>query len=242
MESKIPVVSASENATPNQVEYLKKLGLFKEGLTKEEASALIETSKGNLMPPGLHLMKIKSIEPWTDFQGKPKKDSRGYPGIYITFINKEKQTQSNGFYYDPSPLNAPHRKDEGAKCKSEFNLRSLRSAFGWGSDMVITDQHIKEGKVYGVVAKREYKYPNGDFVVDSEGNRISDNVLIHKYLPANMTHHLEGDPAKNNGVPGGIFYEVSKREDKRDSSPTTESAYSAPAEATEEGSQDDLEF
>jgi len=233
-DTKLPLTSETSlgDASEKQIKFLKDKGLWKEGMTGEEASAAIGSWKASLMQPGLHLAKIKSIKELIGFDGKPKKDSRGYPGISVTFINALKQTAEMAFFYDPAPLNAEHRADKSRRCASEFNLTNLRKAFGWNHDQPVTEDMIKKGYIWLPIARQEYviKGTTGAIMVDKDNKPVFDIVPLSKFFPVEDKTKkviIDGDPDLNKGVCGGIFLIVKEKEEKASTSGSTSPSQSS---------------
>jgi len=204
-EKNMPVVH-SEEATAEQREYLESIGKWKNGLSKEEASVLIESNPPdyvteNQMLPGLHLVTIDKIMDFTDENGKPKKDKDGHPGIRIIFINKDKKTISDIFYYS---------MNKNDKCASEWKLRKLKAAMGLSAEKSQNAKEYKSKEIYLVVQKVDLIDKNtGEIFTDHEGNpkwRSQATSNYYACVEGKSKPIIEGDPEYNNGNPSGIFY------------------------------------
>ncbi len=155
---------------------------------------------GNYMTAGMHRMKISSMTEWLDKNKQPKIDKRGYKGLYITFINEQGQTISDGFYYSKEPLNSPKRSDDNLKCKSEYFLTNLKTSLGFGKEPV-SSAELKAPWCWGAVGV--------DILIDGNkkptGKKFS--FLVKKWFPDGVKPILAGDPdlSQSNGIPSGMF-------------------------------------
>lgn len=258
----IPATSEAPEATPKQIELLKEHGLWQDGLTKEEATKLIDkivAEGGNAPPPGIHLFKFAKFEKAKDSNGNPRTDSRGYPGLVITFkcqhpTEKTKNEKgedvprlckiSDTFYYSTLPLDHPDRKDDDKRCKSEWKLMALKRACGWGQKEV-TQQEYAVAKLWGLVYKAEHEdRDTGELITNDKGEVKYSLKLDSTYYPfSNDANHgkpaLEGDP--KNGPIGGKFLQRIKVT-RRDEGSSSESSTSTPIPAPTEEASDATDF
>lgn len=202
----LPAVSADEPASEGQVKMLKDISKFKEGITKEEASAIISAYiNANSIPAGLHLFKIDSIEEATKSDGSLMTDKNGNPGLRITFRNKPDPAYGNilgkisdNFYY-PATINNV--------CASDFKLRKLKLALGVKPNETQNIEILKKLTFWGIVQEVHHIDESSNPVCDRENKPIISKNLLAEYYAGTMDRpSIEGDPAGNKGKAGGKFY------------------------------------
>lgn len=165
--------------------------------------------------PGIHPMKIKDWDVYKTFEGEPRKDSRGFPGITIVFIGKKNAQKqqpmiSGNFYYDPRDFDDPKREDTEGTCKSEWKLMSLRKALGLKDENDMELEEVQKIMFYGQVKRVNYIHP--DAVGESKQDVLKSysELTFRFYLKdaALDKLHIPGDPIDNDGVPSGEFLEI----------------------------------
>jgi hypothetical protein len=167
-----------------------------------------ESTGGSYLPPGLHRVKISAIKVWVDFNKVAKKDNNGNPGVEITFIDANKRTIKEGFYYSTLPIDHAGRKDDNVRCKSEFLLTNLKTALGFGTGAV-TENQLKSAKVWAVIGNDEHFWKG-----EATGKNYS--FMAKKFFPDNKVKPaILGDPdlPQSNGIASGDFYK--RTDDKK---------------------------
>ena len=169
-----------------------------------------EAKKGEFMPVGCHRMRIDDMEHGKDGNGVPILDKRNHPCIKITFINEDGEKQSSLFFYNELEIGDPKRQDDTLKCKSEFRLSNLRIAMGLDTSEELTLEDAKTRFFFGVIQKVEFYDPdNKDKIVKSFHD--FDSTF---YPDADEKPKILGDPANNDGNPGGVFVRLVKATNK----------------------------
>lgn len=217
----LPATPEEEPASQKQVDFLKGKEAYVEGMTKKEASEAIQKIKDeemeNTMPVGIHLVKFVGIDSAKKPSGDLITDRRGYPGLRITFMNKEKQKIDGIFFYDTDPMDKQIAKGDDEKCKSQFNLINLKKAAGLPAGAIKDQSLIDKARFYAIVQKVEFVNDDGELIKDNDKVRFEYKLAMRFYpAPKNQEGKfmappaLEGDPANNDGKPSGIFYDTRK--------------------------------
>lgn len=241
----IPQTSNVEEASKAQIDLLKSYGMYREGMTRAEASDAIDRLTKLSLPPGLHKCKVKSVDRYTDDKGNEKRDSRGYPGLLITVkaqdkndidptTKKPKVKFANGvFYYSPLPLDHPDRKNPEKKCRSEFNLANLKKAWGFGQEAIEMEK-LKDVIFWAGIKKIIFTNDDGEVIKNEDGTEKSITTLNMKFFPyvSDETRpSIEGDPLNTGKEPSGDFIEIRKSRQKQQS----KSSEAVPSSANGDG-------
>jgi hypothetical protein len=203
-EKNMPAVSPDEPATDNQINFLKGIGKYKEGMTKEEASDIISLyMKEYQMETGVQMLKVKTIEEAVKADKTPILDSNGNPAVRIIFKGKPKVEKgvcpeiSDIFYY---------AKDAQTPCKSEFKIRNLKKALGLKAEEAQNMEIIKTKKFWGLVQEVHHVDESGNILKDRDENVIMTKNLLAKYFSGDISEPIiEGDPKRNGGIAKGEF-------------------------------------
>ena len=170
------------------------------------------------MGAGLHLVKIKSIEPGADRYGKPYTDKRGYPSVRITFRNKKGEEISKLYYYSDKPANDPSRADKNQKCTREWILGKLKNALGIGTKEVPFEQ-IRDIAIWVAIIMKRYKTKDGE-VLTKSGEPISSSEVGVDYWPGSTPYEeiisrIDGVDCQvhKDAQPTGLFLEYTKVND-----------------------------
>ena len=199
----LPGTNKSE-ATKGQRAFLERIGKWRDGMTMEEASAVIDSLPKAI--PGLHIAKISNIED-NIRDGKIVTDKDGNPSIKITFklkpVNEGSAPAeiSDSFFYSTDPKNKV--------CKSEWKLRALKSAMGLNVEENTPVEKVKAAKCYIIVQLCEYIDSNGNLITDDNGDVMSFVKVGSRFFStAQGKPTIDGDPAITGGKPSGVFYET----------------------------------
>ena len=189
-----------------------------------QVPAAAPSSDMAVMPPGIHLVKIDSVEQFLKSDGTPRLDSLGYPAFLITFRTRKNDAGQvpkirDFYYYDDRPANDPTRSDPKTGCKSAWKLGNLRKALGVGEKDALSWEKAMTIAFYAQVAEIRYIHPD-------DANKSNPNVLKKyseltsnfwpKDTPQGCGMHphvldIPGDPAKSeSGEPskGFLKYKV----------------------------------
>lgn len=168
----LPPVKAEE-LTSAQKEYLQRIGKYKEGMTRDEASKIIE-EQPMFMKDGLYLVKIHKIVDAMDKNGSPILDKNDNPGIEITFINNDGQMISDIFFYSET---------KEKECRSEWKLAKLKSRLGFNHDEEVDLEEAKKRKIWLIVCKsRLYdKKTRNPLIADDGTQKVMYKATSHYF-------------------------------------------------------------
>lgn len=206
----MPATAPSKSEpSQKQIEFLKRVGKYKEGMTFEEAKEILDSIQ--YMEAGFHEMHITKVIPWMDRDGIPKKDTRGFPGVMIYFTNRSGATASAGFYFDPRPLNDPDRDDPQNSCKSEYLLDRLKAVAGLTQESSKPQEYTKKW-FWGMVQEIRFKDPvTGEPVLGEDGKVLKktrlakDRFAMIDKKPLVLGDPLNVKPGESPKEPDGDF-------------------------------------
>lgn len=165
----IPATSKGQDLSDKQIELLKKINKWKDGMTFEEARDILDAHFKADFKWGLHPLRIEKIEK------SDKTDKDGNPSILIHFMGAKDPSQKiqSMFFYPAT---------ENSECKSDFRLRALRKALGYDHTQQI--EGVPKKGIYAVIAHVDMINPDGSPVLDRDGNPRTDVTLSGHFFPA----------------------------------------------------------
>lgn len=182
-----------------------------------EEMGLPQTYDVPYMKPGIHKVHIVKIEPHKDKDGNLKNDDRGYPGFDIYFQNTEGEMISSTFYYSTLPQDHPDRNNPARKCMSEWRLKNLKAAMGFGTESVPMSVLTKKWIWLAVGLQPKEPDQNGNAVLkytqDNKPYYEGFSTVLSKFWSGDIEKPLvAGNPEldKENHLPSDIFLVKSK--------------------------------
>jgi hypothetical protein len=217
--------------TEKQKALLVKVGKWVEGMTRDEASEILDTLEFPSMRTGLHKLKVVSFETTVDKDKKPKKDKDGNPAITVQFKSPKSEGNeeiSDVFYYPGQG---------STKCDSAFKLAGLRKAMGLKISDRLDDVLLAQRNyvVWGVVIEEHLVTSAGKPVIKNDKPIVYQKLHTrYWHLNEKPTKGMEGDPMDPNfsGEIGAFF--VKTRIDKGAATP-----YAAAPDENEPNGMDD---
>lgn len=150
-------------------------------------------STKNTMPCGVHLVFIQAMKGARDNMGNLIGTEDGEMAIDICFENKTGQQATQRFW---------------TTAKAMWMLENLCKAVGVNIEGRQASKKEMLGKQLWLLIGAKYNFENGDLVRNGDGSPFATTHVIPKFYPVlseDVPPMLQGDPAKNNGIPGGDF-------------------------------------
>lgn len=167
-------------------------------MSEELQIPVTSEQQSQYLSAGLHLVKITDIT-----QGKP--DKNGFPSHVYKFQDKLGAMIEKTLYFST---------DRNNPCKAEWIYTKLKAAIGIKANEAVGKSKIVGQKLWLGVKRVD--------TVDKSGKVVMDNGRAKGFsevIPTLMMAYtgdgtdlkkpqIDGDPALNNGVPSGVFYET----------------------------------